>query len=253
MPTSKLPIGLQLYTLRDALGEDFAGTIRKVAEIGYAGVEIAGFGGHTAPELKRLLDDNNLRVAGNHVGIDQLEGSIAQVIDENLTLANQYVVVPWIDKEKYGGAGGYAKLGDVLNGFGETLQSHGLTLCYHNHAFEFEKQDGEYGLDILYANSDPALVKAEIDTYWVLTGGEDPVAYVTKYSGRVPLMHIKDRDPRDGHFAEVGTGDLPLDGLVEAANKIGTEWLLVEQDVCRRDPLESVTISFNNLKARGYV
>jgi sugar phosphate isomerase/epimerase len=253
MPTSKLPIGLQLYTLRDALGQDFAGTIRKVAEIGYAGVELAGFGGLTAPELKRLLDDNNLRVAGSHVGLDLLEGSIAQVIDDNLTLGNQYVIVPWVGEDRRQGAEGYKKFAETLNGIGETIASHGLTLCYHNHAFEFEKQDGEYGLDILYANTDPALVKAEIDTYWVLTGGEDPVAYVTKYSGRVPLMHLKDRDPKDGHFAEVGTGDLPLDGLIEAANKIGTEWLLVEQDVCRRDPLESVTISFQNLKERGYV
>lgn len=253
MSTSRLPIGLQLYTVRDALAADFAGTIKKVAEIGFAGVELAGHGDLSVAELKRLLDDNNLKVAGSHIGIDQLENDIARVIDENLTLANQYIVIPWIGEDRRQGADGYRKLGETFNALGETLRSSGLTLAYHNHAFEFEKQDGEYGLDILYASSDPQLVKAEIDTYWVLTGGEDPVAYVSKYSGRVPLMHLKDRDPSDGFFAEVGTGDLPVDGLVEAANNIGTEWLLVEQDSCRRDPMESISISFANLKARGYV
>jgi len=252
MSTSRLPIALQLYTVRDAAAADFAGTLRKVADIGFAGVEIAGFNGLTAAELKRLLDDNNLKVAGSHVGIEQLEGDIAQVIEDNLTLGNHNVVIPYLGEDRRQGAAGYRETAEKFNAIGETLRSHGLTLLYHNHAFEFEKQDGEYGLDILFGNTDPMLVKAEIDTYWVLVGGEDPVAYVTKYSGRVPLMHIKDRDPKDGFFAEVGTGDLPLDGLVEAANNIGTEWLVVEQDSCRRDPMESIKISYDNLKARGY-
>ena len=107
-------------------------------------------------------------------------------------------------------------------------------------------------MEILLDETDPQLVKAEIDTYWVLVGGQDPVEYVKKYTGRVVLMHIKDRNPEDGSFAEVGTGNLPLDGLVEVAPTVGAHWLIVEQDVCKRPPLEAVTISFNNLRARGY-
>ncbi len=250
---TKIPIALQLYTLRDDLAKDFTGTLKQVAAIGYAGVELAGHGGMTTRELKGLLDDLHLSVAGAHVGIDALETDIQKQVDDALTLGYRYVVVPYLNEDRRVGADGYKKTAEALNGIGETLRPFGLTLCYHNHAFEFERQDnGEYGEDILLQNSDPALVKAEIDTYWVLVGGEDPVAFVKKYSGRVPLMHIKDRDPSDGTFAEVGTGDLPLDALIEAAGEIGTEYLIVEQDVCKNPPLEAVTTSYNNLKARGY-
>jgi sugar phosphate isomerase/epimerase len=96
------------------------------------------------------------------------------------------------------------------------------------------------------------LVKFEVDTYWVLVGGQDPVAFIRTHQGRIPLLHIKDRDTTDGSFAEVGTGDLPLDALVEAAPGVGADWLIVEQDQCKRPPLESVKISYDNLKARGY-
>ena len=96
------------------------------------------------------------------------------------------------------------------------------------------------------------LVKAEVDTYWALVGGQDPVAFIQKHKGRVPLLHIKDRDRTDGSFAEVGTGDLPLDALIAAAPEVGVEWLIVEQDSCKRPPLESVKISYDNLKAKGY-
>lgn len=250
---AKLPLALQLYTLRDDTARDFAGTLKKVAEMGYAGVELAGTGGLSAPELRGALDDNNLRVCGSHVGIDAMENDIAQVVSENLALGNRYVVVPYLGEDRRQGAEGYKQTAETLNRLGETLQSHGLTLAYHNHAFEFEPlENGQIGEDILLENTDPMLVKAEVDTYWVLVGGQDPVAFVRKHAGRVPLMHLKDRDKTDGSFAEVGTGDLPLDALVAAAPEVGTEWLIVEQDVCKRPPLESVKLSYDNLKAKGY-
>jgi sugar phosphate isomerase/epimerase len=251
---AKLPIALQLYTVRDDAGKDFAGTIKKVAEIGYSGVELAGHGGLSVQALKTLLDDNGLRIAGSHIGIDALEKEISKVIDENLALGNPNIVVPYLSEDRRADSAGYKKVAEALNGFGETLHAHGLNLAYHNHAFEFETLDnGQNGMQILLDETDPALVKAEIDTYWVLVGGHDPVAFVKKYAGRVILMHIKDRNPEDGSFAEVGTGDLPLDGLVDVAPSVGASWLIVEQDVCKRPPLEAVTISYNNLKAKGYV
>ncbi|MDQ2799941.1 MAG: sugar phosphate isomerase/epimerase, partial [Armatimonadota bacterium] len=192
---SKLPIALQLYTLRDQTAQDFSGTIRKVADIGYAAVELAGHGDLSIRELVSLLQDNHLRVAGSHVGIEAMEQDIAQVIDENLALGNRYVVVPYLSEDRRQGADGYKRTAETLNGLGETLRSNALSLCYHNHDFEFQKQDnGELGIDILLQNTDPALVKAEVDTYWVLVGGQDPVEFVQKYRGRVPLMHLKDRD-----------------------------------------------------------
>lgn len=250
---SKLPIALQLYTLRDQTAQDFSGTIRKVADMGYAAVELAGHGDLSIRELVSLLQDNHLRVAGSHVGIETMEQDIAKVIDENLALGNRYVVVPYLSEDRRQGADGYKRTAETLNGLGETLRSNALSLCYHNHDFEFQKQDnGELGIDILLQNTDPALVKAEVDTYWVLVGGQDPVEFVQKYRGRVPLMHLKDRDKTDGSFAPVGTGNLPLDALVAIAPTVGTEFLIVEQDVCKIPPLEAVKISYDNLKARGY-
>ena len=250
---SKIPIALQLYTVREDADKDFAGTIRKVAGIGYGAVEFAGYGGLSMRELTGLLSENHLRVAGSHVGIDQLQSDIAKVIDENLALGSNYVVVPYLGEEWRQGAAGYKKTAAALNGFGETLNSHGLTLAYHNHDFEFKTQDnGELGIDILLGNTDPILVKAEVDTYWVLAAGQDPVAFIKKHSGRVPLLHIKDRDTTDGSFAPIGTGDLPLDEIVAAAPSVGTEYLIVEQDMTKGPALEAVTLSYNNLKARGY-
>lgn len=249
----KIPISLQLYTLRDDTAKDFAGTLRRVADIGYAAVELAGHGGLSTRELKSVLDDLHLQVSGSHVGLDALESNIRQVVDDALTLGIKYLIIPAIGEERRRDIASWKQTAETFNTIGETLQTFGMTLCYHNHDFEFQRlESGEFGLDYLYANTDPLFVKAEIDTYWVMKAGQDPVAYVKKLAGRVPLMHIKDRDPKDGFFAEVGTGDLPLDALVAAAAEIGTAYLVVEQDACRRPALESVTISYNNLKAKGY-
>ena len=249
----KLPIALQMYTVREEAERDYAGTVRQVAAIGYAGVELAGRGGLSVRELRDVLQETGLRVCGSHVGIDQIEKDMAQVAEENLEIGNSRIVIPYLSEDRRQGADGYKKTAATLNALGDTLRTQGLTLCYHNHAFEFEPlEGGQFGLDILLDNTDPMLVKAEVDTYWVLVGGQDPVAFVRKHKGRVPLMHLKDRDTADGSFAELGTGDLPLDALIAAAPEVGTEWLIVEQDQCKRPPLESVKISYNHLKARGY-
>ena len=248
----KLPIALQLYTVREDAAKDFSGTLGKVAEIGYAGVEIAGYNGMSVRDLKARLDELHLLVAGSHVALDQLENNLSQVVDENLTLGNPHIVVPYLGDDRRT-LEGYKKTAEQLNSFGASLQTYGLTLAYHNHAFEFEPlEDGQIGMDILLGETDPLLVKAEVDTYWVLVGGQDPVEFVRKHTGRVPLMHIKDRDTTDGSFAPVGTGDLPLDGLIAAAEESGTRYLVVEQDLTKGPALEAVKLSYDNLKSKGY-
>ncbi len=249
----KIPIALQMYTLRDDAEKDFAGTLQKVAGIGYAAVELAGHGGLSVRELSSLLADNHLQVAGSHVALDVLESDLPRVIDEALALGNRHVVVPYLGDDRRGSADGYRKVAETLNGLGETLQRSGLTLCYHNHDFEFRPLDtGQMGEDILLDGTDALLVKAEVDSYWVLKAGLDPVAFLQKHTGRVPLLHLKDMDPADGSFAPVGTGSLPLDALVAAAPDAGVEYLIVEQDVCKGPAIEAVTLSYANLKAKGY-
>jgi sugar phosphate isomerase/epimerase len=243
-----------MYTLRDDADKDFAATVKKVAEIGYAGVELAGHGGLTVPELRILLEDSNLKVSGSHVSLDAFEADINKVIDENLELGNPSVVIPYISDNLRDSADAYRKIAEKLNSFGEKTAAAGLTLGYHNHDFEFKTfDDGDFGLKILIDNTSPELVSFELDTYWVLVAGQDPVAYIASNQDRINLLHIKDRNPEDGSFAEVGTGNLPLDAIVALASAGGrVKWLIVEQDVCKNAPIDAVTTSFNNLKARGY-
>jgi sugar phosphate isomerase/epimerase len=242
-------IAVQMYTLRDPAGADMAGTLKQVAEMGYEGVELAGYGNLQVDTLQRALQDNNLKVVASHIGIDQLKNSYDKVVEDNLLLNNKYIVVPFIGEE-YRSREGYTKLAEELNEFGARLNSAGFTLCYHNHDFEFERYDNEYGLDILYANSNPDLVKIELDSFWVKKGGVDPASYIQKYAGRVPLVHVKDMND-EGTFAEVGQGNIDWQPVFAAAEAGGVEAYVVEQDVCPGDPLESVRISIENLKKMG--
>ena len=246
---SRPPIAIQLYTLRDSTSTDMAGVLAKVAELGYEGVEFAGYGNLQVEEAHRVLKDNNLKVVGNHTGFDALRGDFNKVIDDNLLLDNNYIVCPSLPGEQRSKQG-YADFGKEMNDLGARVNSAGMTLCYHNHDFEFERFDGEYGLDILYSNSQPQLVQAEIDTYWVQKGGVNPADYIRQYSGRVPLLHIKDM-LQDGSFGEVGNGSLDWTSIFAAAEEAGVTAYIVEQDTCPGDPFDSIRQSIENLKSMG--
>lgn len=250
----KLPIALQMYTLRDDAARDLAGTLAKVAEIGYYGVELAGYAGHSVADVKKLLDDNGLKAVGGHTAYDQVAKNTAQVVDDYKTLGAKYVVVPWIGEDMRKTLEDYKRLGAALDELGAKLKADGLTLCYHNHAFEFEKFGGdEYGYDVLFGSARPDNLQVEMDTFWVKKGGEEPAAYLNKYNGRVPLVHLKDMTP-EGDFAPVGEGTIDYPSLFAAAEAAGAQYYVVEQDQCKTaTPIESVTISFRNLQKMGKV
>ena len=243
----RLPVAVQLYSIRDEVVKDFIGALEKVAEIGYNGVEFAGFGDVPAAKMKAALDRLGLKAVGSHTGIDLLVNKLDEVMEYNLEIGNKYIVCPY---DKRDSREGYMELAKLYTGIGEKCRDKGLQFCYHNHAHELQKYDGEYALDTLFANTCPDLLKAEIDTFWVYYAGLDPVEYVRKYTGRCPLLHLKDMEAGEARdFAEVGNGIINIKGLVDVAGEIGTEWLVVEQDRCKRPPLESIKISFDNLKA----
>ncbi len=248
-----IPVALQMYTLRDQASADFRGALADVARIGYAGVELAGTGGLTAPEMAKVLSDLGLKCAGSHEGMDRLESDFNAVVDFQEEIGNSFVVIPWLAEERRKGAAGWIETAGKMTEIGHMLAEEGLQLCYHNHSFEFEKFDGQYGLDLLYANSCPDAVQAELDTYWVKHGGEDPIEYINRYAGRAPLIHIKDMAAgEDRAFAEIGEGILDMPGIFEAAKKAGSAWMIVEQDTCKRPPIESVKLSFDNIKKMGF-
>ncbi len=165
-------IGLQLFTVREELGKDFQGTLEKIASIGYSGVEFAGYGGLKADELKNLLDRLNLKAAGSHVGIEQLENEMEKVIEYNKIIENKYLVIPY---KKYDSYDEFIEIAKLFNDLGEKCQEEGIILCYHNHYWELDKFDGKIGLDIIYDNSSKDYLQSEIDTYWVKYAGIDPV------------------------------------------------------------------------------
>lgn len=248
----RLPIALQMYTVRDVAEKDFLGTLRQVAQIGYAGIELAGAGGLSARELKVALDDLGLRVAGSHTPLNVLESDLASVIEFNQVIGSSHIIIPWVPPERRQTLDSWRQVATSLNEIGQKVRRAGLYLCYHNHAFEFEAFDGKFALDWLYELTDPELVKAELDTYWVQYAGQDPAAYIRKYAHRLGLLHLKDMEPGDERmFAEVGEGILNWPAIFQAADASTARWYIVEQDRSRRSSIESARLSFENLKKMG--
>jgi sugar phosphate isomerase/epimerase len=246
----KLPISVQLYTVRSLMQKDYAGTIKEVAKIGYKAVELAGFGPHSADEVKKICADAGVAISGAHVGIDALEKDVNKALDEQAALGNKNVIIPYLGNE-YRTVEGYKKAAASMNKIAAECQKRGMELAYHNHSFEFDKLDGgQIGFDILYNNSDPKLVKAELDVYWLQHGGQDPVAIINRFGSRTLILHLKDMAAgADRKFAPVGEGILDFKGILEAATKHGVKYGAVEQDdTYGVNPLDAIKTSFANLQ-----
>lgn len=249
---SKVPVGLQLYTLRDETAKDFIGTLKKVAKIGYHSVEFAGYGDIAAGEMKKWLDELGLASPSSHVGMNVLKGDLNRQIEYSLELGQTYVICPWFPAEEF--VQNFAQIVEDFRDISAKLKKHGLIFGYHNHAFEFAKDGDVYLLDKLYQGLTEDELKAELDLYWVVKGGEDPIAYLNKYKGRIPIVHVKDmtKDERQ-FFAEVGQGRIDYPSILKVAEETGVKHFIVEQDQCERPPFESVQMSFDYLKSIGIV
>ena len=264
------PIALQLYTVRGNLSSDFEGTLKKVKEMGYDGVEFAGLFGKTAKEVKAMCDSLGLIPVSAHVPFLSMmyEPSILKIYAE---IGCEYVVIPYLTEEY---RPGQEKFKEVIEGakvLGQKAKSFGLKLAYHNHDFEFEKIGDEYALDILYKTVSASLLQTQIDTCWVNVGGENPAAYIRKYAGRVELVHLKDfagcksenmyaligideNQKKDSmgefEFRPLGAGVQNFPEILSAAEEAGTKWVIVEQDkpCLGMTPLECAKASIDFLK-----
>lgn len=245
------PVAVQLYTLREALADDFVKTLEKVAEIGYDGVELVGYGDLSVDELKTHLDQLGLKVAGNHVPLEELQKNLDQVIADQKRLQNKYVVCPFILPEDRH-PDFYQDLTQFLSEIGKQLKEHGLVLCYHNHDFELEKMPkGQTVLAYIYDQVRKENLQAELDLYWLQKADQDPIEWIKCYRDRTPLIHLKDMTgDEERFFAELGTGCLDLDSILAIGDP---EWWIVEQDFSRIDPLESLRISYQYLQDKGVV
>ncbi|MDU0199798.1 MULTISPECIES: sugar phosphate isomerase/epimerase [Paenibacillus] len=246
----RLGIGLQLYTLRDDMAKDLEGTLRHVAKLGYEGVEFAGYFDKPAAEMKDLLDELGLKAIGSHVSLERFRNNLQGEIDYLHTIGAKYAICPYVGAEERENAEQWRKLIAECEQIAIEVGKQGLQFLYHNHDFEFHhKVDGEFVFDAMYAGKDA--IQVEMDVCWVKYAGQDPLAYIAKYAGRLPLLHFKDfSKDAEGKLVtlELGLGEVPLEQVIKAAEQAGVEWLVVEQDHCQKPPLVSIENSLNWVK-----
>ncbi|WP_160723827.1 sugar phosphate isomerase/epimerase family protein [Bacillus sp. USDA818B3_A] len=246
-----IPVAVQMFTLREESAQDFAGTLKRVAELGFDGVELAGFHGLSAIEVKALLDEYGLKTAACHVPLEQLETNLAQVIEDQKILGSKYLVCPYLMPDRRSESD-YIAIISLLEQIGESCRQEGISLCYHNHDFELERlSDGKMALEAIFDGTSPDVVKAELDIYWLTKAGQKPAEWIERYQNRTPLVHLKDMTTdEEKFFAELGTGGVDLEAVLEMGDQANIQWWVVEQDASRRTPLESIEMSINYLKTK---
>lgn len=240
-----LPVALQLWSVRDDMNRDFAATVAEVGRIGYAGVELAGYGNLGPAGAKIAVESAGLKVAGMHVGIAALRSDPDKVVGEARLFATRHVIVPWWQPAEFVSAGAVEKIAEELNEIGARLRASGLQLSYHNHAAEFQRLDGRTIFDLLLGASEPRNLTAELDVYWSHSAGCPPEKFLRDHGARVKLVHLKDE-------TELGGGPVDFAPVFAAIDAIGSvEWLIVEQEKYRHAPLVSVRHCFEQLQRWG--
>src|SRR5665213_1059758 len=238
-------IGVQLYTIRDALTRDLDGSLAKVAQIGYLEVELAGYRSHSVADFKASLDRHGLAAPSTHIAMERIRDELPAVLDEAHTLGHQYVVCPNIADEK-SGLDGYRKAADVLNNAGAIAKKSGISIGYHNHGTELKPIDGQRPYDVLLERTDPSLVTMEMDVFWMVDGGGDPLAYFKKYPGRFRMLHVKDMDGSpQKKMVDVGSGVINWKEIFAADPVV--EHYFVEHDNAP-DPFASIAASYAYLQ-----
>lgn len=270
----KFKIGLQLFSVRDEMKADMESTLKEVKKMGYDCVEFAGYFGKSADEVKKLLEETGLECNSVHQTHNVYLEDFKTNVDYIKTFGVKYSVIPWMQKEKVG----TEEFINEVKTVGAKLKEEGITLLYHNHDFEFEKKDGMYILDWVYSSVDSSILQTEIDTCWAKFAGCDPVEYILKYTGRAPIVHLKDftannfkggpvyglidskgeggssdsKNDTGFEFQPVGYGVQDIPSIIAAAEKAGTHTLIVEQDQSpTRPPLESAKMSIDYLRSLG--
>lgn len=256
-------IGVQVYTVRNELGKDFSGTIKKVADIGYNYLELFNYKegkiyNKPVKEINGILDNNNIKAVSLHVETganspDQdatMVKNWEKVVSDAAEMGLEYLVCAYLADTERQSIDDYKKIADLFNKSGEVCKQYGIQFGYHNHAFEFEPMDNEVPYDILLEQTDDELVKMELDLYWIIKAGQDPVKYFKAHPGRFPLWHVKDiSNNEEQYFTEVGNGSINWQTIFQHTELSGMKRFFVEQDKCRdSSPLESLTISYQYLR-----
>ncbi|RYF73094.1 MAG: sugar phosphate isomerase/epimerase [Cytophagaceae bacterium] len=248
-------VGLQLYTLRDTIMKDPDGVLKKVADIGYKEVETFGFSdgkffGKTPKEFKSYLDSLGMSTPSGHYMPNQLKTDWNKTVDAGAEAGQKFMACAYLMPNERTKADDYKMFADLFNKSAETCKKAGIQFVYHNHDFEFKPVDGQLGYDIILKGTDPKMVKMELDLYWTIIAGKDPVELFKQNPGRFPLVHMKDiAKTEKKEFAEVGTGSVDFQRILDAAKTGGVKHFFVEQDaVTKGTPLEAIAVSFKNMQ-----
>ncbi len=274
----KLPVAVQLYSVRDDMEKDFYGTIKAMKELGYDGVEFAGLFGEEPEKIKAFCEETGIVPISAHVPYyDMLENPEA-VLSDYAKIGCKYVAVPYLTEECRPGTDGFDATVEGIRKIGEAAKTLGIQLLYHNHDFEFVKIGEEYALDVLYSTIPADLLQTEIDTCWVNVAGVNPAEYIEKYSDRAPVVHLKDfkksgdklgklydligidedgaeQEEEDAFsFMPVGYGVQDMPEILAACENAGAQWVVVEQDNPAKGdtPMNSVKLSREYLKTLSW-
>ncbi|PZD93770.1 sugar phosphate isomerase/epimerase [Paenibacillus sambharensis] len=251
-------LAVQLYTLRKftQTAESLDETLAKVAAMGYKAVQVSAIGPIEPKQVKASADRHGLRICATHVGYNRLKEDLERVIDEHKLWDCRYVGLGMMPGEFRETPGGYDLFAAECSAIAERIRDAGLQFVYHNHRFEFERT-GEgarvTGMERLMEQTAADAFHFELDTYWAQAGGADPAAWIRKLDGRMKVVHLKDMEVVDDQavYAEVGHGNMNWDAILAACRETGMEWYIVEQDECRRDPFESLAMSYEYLAERA--
>jgi len=271
--TLKLPLAIQLYSVRDLLSNDFAGTLKALASLGFREVEAAGYYDHSAEEVRKALDDAGLKLVSAHYSFDDLRKQFDQIVAFNHALGVGTLIcstpgfkepsrldgIPPGARNRPYTLDDWQWNADQFNQFGEKMHAASMKFGYHNHSMEFQTIDGVVPYAELLRLTDPAKVTMEMDCGWVVVGGGDPVEYLTKYPTRISMLHVKDfkrPDPasgrRGGRAAELGQGYIDYRPIFAAAAKAGqVTHCFVEQEGFDMAPMESLRIDANYMHNLG--
>jgi sugar phosphate isomerase/epimerase len=260
-------IGVQLYSVRDLMKADVPGTLAKIAEVGFKEVEFAGLFGQSPKDVRAMLDKSGLSAPATHVDWATVENKLPETLESAKILGHQFIIVPWIGEVERKQPDIWKKAADLFNRTGAASQKAGIQFAYHQHGFEFVPSDalgGKMPYDFLLENTDPGLVKMELDICWTVAAEQDPVAYFDRHPGRFPLVHVKDwlKDGTQskayagalgpdtkftGQMANVGSGSIDWKRIFAESGKAGIRHYIIEHDA-PKSPLDDMRTSFNYVR-----
>lgn len=268
-----LSVAIQVYSVRDDASADLRGTLEKIKKMGYDGVEFAGLYGNSPAAIKAMCNEIGLVPISAHVPYLDMLADPKGVLSQYAEIGVKFVAVPYLTHEYRPGTDAFPEVVKNVEMLGKVAKEFGIQLLYHNHDFEFAKIDGKYALDMLYDTVPAEYLQTELDVCWVNVGGEVPADYIRKYSGRCPVVHLKDfygekdenmyeligintpapKKPGNFEFRPVGSGLNDFPAILSAAAESGAEWVVVEQDKPSMGltPLECAEKSRNYLKSIG--